>query len=54
MVLMKYLQGSNGDADIGNRFVDPGREGEGRMIRESSMEIYTLPYVKQIASRDLL
>ena len=31
MVLMNYLQGSNGDAYIANRFVDIEGEGEGRM-----------------------
>ena len=46
MVLMNLLQGSNRDADIENRLVDTGMgEGEGEM-RESSMEIDTLPYVK--------
>ena len=41
-----YLQGSNGDADIENRLVDTGREGEGGMNWESSIETYTWPYVK--------
>ena len=27
-MVLTYLQGSNGDADIQNRFVDPGGEGE--------------------------
>ena len=39
------LQGSNGDADIENRFVDPVREERVRWI-ESIVETYTLPYVK--------
>ena len=29
MVLMNYLQGSNGDSDIANRLVDTGQDGEG-------------------------
>ena len=29
MVLMNYLQGSNGDSYIANRLVDTGQEGEG-------------------------
>ena len=43
-----YLQDSNGDADIENRFMDTGtgKEGEGDMNGESSMEAYTLQYVK--------
>jgi len=31
-----------------------GEEGEGSTNEASSMEIYTLPYVKQIANGDLL
>ena len=37
--------------------MDPGwagEEGEGRTHRESNMEAYTLPYVKEITSGDLL
>ena len=34
--------------------MDAVREGEGRMNRESSIETWMLPYVKQIASGDLL
>ena len=33
---------------------DKGEEGEGEMNGESSMEAYTLPYVKQIANGHLL
>ena len=33
-----------------NRLVNPVGEGEGETNRESSIETYTLPYVKQIAS----
>ena len=43
--LETYLQGSSGDADIENRLVDPGgKERVGQI--ESSIETYTLPYVK--------
>ena len=40
-----YLQGSNGDTDLENTFIDMrvGVEGEGGMKRGSSMETYTLP-----------
>ena len=44
-----YLQGSNGDADTENRLVDTVGEGKGVTNKEISTEIYTLPYVKQIA-----
>ena len=37
---------SKGDADIKDRILDTVGEGEGGMIWESSMETYTLPYVK--------
>ena len=49
-----YLQGSNRDANIENRLVDTVAEGEGWMNWEHSIETYTLPYVKQIASGNLL
>ena len=35
---LTYLQGTIADADLGNRLVDTGREGEGRMNWESSIE----------------
>ena len=55
MVLINLFAGSNGDADTENRLVDTGvGEGEDEMNGESSMETYTLPYVKQIASGNLL
>ena len=40
-----YLQGSNGDTDIENRFMDMGyrEEGESGMCGESNMETYILP-----------
>ena len=34
--------------------MDTVGEGEGEMKRESSIETYTLPYAKQIASGNLL
>ena len=39
-----------------NRLMDTpaGEEGEGEMYGESSMEAYTLPYVKEIANGSLL
>ena len=50
MVLMNlFLQGSNTDTDIENRLIGKGRgeEREGEMNGESSMETYTLTYVKR-------
>ena len=44
-----YLQGESRDADIENRLVDRVGEGEGGMNWESSIEAYTLLYVKQRA-----
>ena len=41
-----YLQGRNGDADVENGLVDTVGEGEGGMNCKSSIDIYTLPYVK--------
>ena len=53
-----YLQASNGDADIKNEIYGHGvgewGAGEGGMNGESSMETYTLPYIKQIAKGNLL
>ena len=49
-----YLQGRNGDIDIENRLVNTAGEGEGGINWESSMDIYTLPRVKQTASGKLL
>ena len=48
-----YVQGSNGDTDIENRFVNTVGEGEGGMNWESSEETHTLPYRKYIASGNL-
>ena len=39
--------------DTKDRLLDTG-EGEGGMISENSIETYTLPYVKQIASGNLV
>ena len=41
-----YLQGSNGDADRENRLEDTVQEGESGTNWVTSVEIYTLPYVK--------
>ena len=49
-----HLQSSNGDADLENRLVDTFGEGEVGMNSESSIETYTLTYVKWIASGNLL
>ena len=46
MVLMNYLQGSNGDSDIANRLVDTGQDGEGGTNWESGSEAYTLPHIE--------
>ena len=55
MVLMN-LQGSNGDADIENRLMGPGRgeEGESGTNGDRSIGTFILPYVKQLASGNLL
>ena len=49
------MQGSSGNTNIENGLMDVGsrEEGEGGMNGES-METYTLPYVKEIANRNLL
>ena len=38
------------ETDVKNRLLDSVGEGEGGMIRVSSVEICILPYVKQMAS----
>ena len=43
---LKSAMISNGDADIGKRFLATVGEREGGMISESSTETYTLPYAK--------
>ena len=42
-----YLRGRNGDADIENTLVDTVGGGEGGLNRESTIQICTVPYVKQ-------
>ena len=54
MVLMILHAGSKGDTDIKNRLLDIVGKGEGGMIWENSIETYTLPYIKQIASGSLM
>ena len=46
MVPMNLFEGSNGDADTGNRLVDTVEEGESGTNWENSVETHTLPYVK--------
>ena len=40
------MQGSKGDTDVKNRFLDSVGEGESGMIWENSIETNILPYVK--------
>ena len=48
MVSMNLFSGSSGETDIENRLVDTGQgEGEGGLNGESSLEIYTLPYLNR-------
>ena len=49
-----YLQGRNTDTDIEDRLVDTVGEGGDGTNWESSTKTYTLPYVKQTASGNLL
>ena len=48
------MLGSSGDADIDSRLVDTVGEAQNGTNRERSIETYTLPYVKQIASENWL
>ena len=48
------MQGRNRDTDVENRHVDTGWKGEGGTNWEIRIDIYTLPYVKLIASRNML
>ena len=48
------MQGRNRDTDIENGLVDAAGEGEWGTNLESSIEIYSLPCVKWIASGKLL
>ena len=49
-----YLQGRNRDIGIQKGHVDPQGEGEGGMNWEIRIDIYTLSYVKQKASGNML
>ena len=49
-----YLQESNGETDIENRFIDMGREKEKVRCMERVTWKVTLPCVKYIASGDLM
>ena len=44
------MQGWNGDEDVENGLVDTVGEGDSGTNGEGSINIYTLPYVKQIDS----
>ena len=46
MLLFKIMLKFSGDADIETRLVDKVEEEQGGMLWESSIETYTLPYVK--------
>ena len=48
------MQGRNGDADIENGLVDTMGKGESGMNGDSSINIYTLPCVKQISGEQWL
>ena len=48
------MQGRNGDTDVENGLVDTVGEGKSGMNRESSLDIYILPCVKEIAGEKLL
>jgi len=59
MVLINLFAGKEwrlryGDSDIENGLVNTVGNGESGTNRESSIDIYTLPCVKQIAGRKLL
>ena len=45
-VMTIRYEGSKRDADVKNRLLDSGGEGEGGMICEKSTETCVLPYVK--------
>ena len=44
------MQGRNRDADVENGYVDTGGDREGGMNWGIGTDIYTLPYIKYIAS----
>ena len=54
IVPMSLFAGNDGDIDVENRLVDTVGEGKGGMNWDSSVETYTLPYVKWKASGNLL
>ena len=53
MILMNYLQGGNGDANIENGLGNTEGEGESRGNGESSINIYTLSTVGWTAGEKL-
>ena len=50
----KYILFFKGDTEIENKLVDTVNEEEGGMNKESNIETYTLPCVKQVADGRLL
>ena len=48
------LWDSKRGTDIKNRLLDSGREGEGAMTWENSIDTCILPYVKQMTSPSLM
>ena len=48
-----YMQGGKGDTDVKNRRLDSVEKGEGGMIWENSIKIYTLPCVKMSSMFDV-
>ena len=48
-----YLQGSSGESDLENRLMDLGQGEERVRCMERVTWKFTLPFVKQIANRDL-
>ena len=48
------MQGRDGFSDIKNGLVDTVGEGESAMNGESSLDIYTVPCVKQMADEKFL
>ena len=49
-----YLQGRNGDTDVENILEDTAGEGKSRTNGQSSIDIYILSCIKQIAGEKLL
>ena len=54
MEQMSLFSGQRSRCRLKNRLRDTGQEGEGGMTWGNSTETYTLPYVKQIDSEDLM